>query len=88
MALHLAFYGGEIMSGLSNREAYRLMFREYPDVVDIKQTCSMLGGVGVKTVYRLLQNKEIKGFKIGRAYRIPKISIITYLSTTQNPCQS
>ena len=31
-----------------------------------------------KTAYELLQNKQIKAFKIGREYRIPKICIIEY----------
>jgi len=64
------------------------MFREYPDVVDIEQMRTMLGGIGIKTAYKLLQKKEIEGFKIGRAYRIPKISIITYLGEAQKSCKS
>ena len=68
-----------IHSDLKNREAYRLLFTDYPDVVDIRQLCDMLGGIGVKTAYKLLQNNEIAHLKVGRAYRIPKCHVIAYL---------
>lgn len=68
-----------IQSELKNREAYRLVFSGYPDVVNIHQLCEMLGGIGVKTAYKLLQNNEIAHLKVGRAYRIPKCHVIAYL---------
>lgn len=34
---------------------YSLMFKEYPDVVNVEQLCSMLGGLSEKTVYKLLK---------------------------------
>lgn len=55
------------------------MFADYPDVVNIKQMCSMLGGIGLKTGYALLQSGEIKYIKIGKSFKIPKVSIIEYL---------
>lgn len=55
------------------------IFDDYPDLVNIKQFCSMLGGISVKTAYKILRNNDIKHFKIGRAYCIPKYSIILYL---------
>ncbi|WP_042196373.1 helix-turn-helix domain-containing protein [Paenibacillus camerounensis] len=61
-----------------------LMFQEYPDVVDIKQLCNMLGGISTKTAYKLLQANRIQHFKIGRAYKIPKIQIILYLQILIN----
>ncbi len=61
-------------------EAYQNIFREYPDVVNVKQLCEMLGGIGEKTGYRLLHTGKIKFFTIGRSYRIPKVNIIDYLS--------
>lgn len=68
-----------IQSNLNSREAYRLLFPGYPDVVDIHQHCEMLGGIGIKTAYKLLQNNEIAHLKVGRAYRIPKCHVIAYL---------
>ncbi|WP_262362718.1 helix-turn-helix domain-containing protein [Paenibacillus antibioticophila] len=55
------------------------MFQEYPDIVDIKQLCDMLGGISTKTAYKLLKANHIQHFKIGRAYKISKIHIISYL---------
>ncbi len=68
--------------GLSKRDAYRLVFQDYPDVVTIEQMCRMLGGIGKKTGYRLLREKKIEAFKIGKSYKIPKIQIISYLKVT------
>ena len=59
--------------------AYQLMFSEYPDIVTVPQMCKMLGGISLKTGYRLLKKGEIESFSIGRIYRIPKISILQYL---------
>ncbi len=56
------------------------MFSNYPDVVSIKELCTMLGGVGPKAAYRLLHNGDILYFRIGKAFRIPKQSVIDFLS--------
>ena len=61
------------------QEAYKLMFRDYPDVVTVEQMCEMLGGISTKTGYRLLKNGTIKSFVVGRRYRIPKLYIFEYL---------
>lgn len=63
--------------------AYQLMFSEYPDIVTVPQMCKMLGGISLKTGYRLLKNGEIESFSIGRIYRIPKISILQYLGLNE-----
>ena len=54
------------------------MFVEYPDVVNVEQMRERLGGIGVTLAYRLLK-KDIQGRKVGRDYKIPKISIIEYI---------
>ena len=56
------------------------MFQSYPDIVDIKQLCKMLGGIGAKSAYHLLHDGSICYFKIGKAFRIPKRSVIDFLS--------
>ena len=63
---------------LSPRDAYRLMLKDYPDVMDIGQMCEALG-VSTKTGYKLLKDGKIEYLKIGRAYRIPKAHILRYL---------
>lgn len=73
-----------IYSDLKDREAYRLLFPNYPDVVDIPQLCEMLGGISRKTAYKLMRDNEIAHLKVGhlkvgRSYKIPKCHIIAYL---------
>ncbi|AIQ13854.1 hypothetical protein PDUR_19530 [Paenibacillus durus] len=63
------------------------MFQSYPDVVNVTQMCDMLGGISTKTAYKLLQANRIQHFKIGRAYKIPKVQIIAYLQSIINPQQ-
>ena len=63
--------------------AYQLMFSEYPDIVTVPQMCKMLGGISLKTGYRLLKKGEIESSSIGRIYRIPKISILQYLGLNE-----
>lgn len=63
-------------------QGYKLMFKEYPDVVDVDAMRVMLGGIGKKTAYRLLRDGVIECVRMGRVYKIPKISIISYLCKT------
>ena len=69
------------MIELSNKDAYRLMLKEYPDVLKIEQMCEVLG-ISKKTGYKLLQSNTITSMKVGRTYRIPKIHLIAYLRTS------
>lgn len=64
---------------MESQVAYKLLFTEYPDVVNVEQMCEMLGGICDKTAYRLLKSGEIKSFIVGRHYRIPKLIILEYL---------
>ena len=47
---------------------YETLFKEYPDVVDVKTMCKMLGGISTKTGYKLLKENKIRFFKIGRSF--------------------
>lgn len=55
------------------------LFSEYPDVVTVKQMCTMLGGISQKTAYRILEDGDIRHLKIGKSFKIPKVCIIEYL---------
>ncbi len=59
------------------------LFEELPEILTIHQVRSALG-VGRTAVYRLLRNREIPCFKIGNAYKIPKVGLIAYI---QNSCE-
>ena len=68
---------------ISTKDAYHVMFKEFPDVVDVDQMSRMLG-ISTKTGYRLLQENKIIHFKVGRTYKIPKLHILTYLNVLQS----
>ena len=65
-------------TAITGREAYRIMFRDYPDVVNVNQMSKMLG-ISDKTAYALLRDNKIEHFKVGRTYKIPHIHILSYL---------
>lgn len=65
-------------------ELYSLIFTDYPDVLSADQLCEVLGGIGKKTVYKLLKEEKIRAFKVGREYRIPKLYVINYLSISED----
>lgn len=66
-------------NSMSLSEAYKVMFTEYPDIVCVSQLCEMLGGIGRKEAYRLLQNGRIEYLRSGKGYKIPKLSVLSYL---------
>lgn len=63
---------------LSQEKACRIMLKGYPDVLDIKQMCEILR-ISHKTGYGLIQENRIECLKVGRAYRIPKPFLLSYL---------
>lgn len=79
LLLHTKIRSREENRTLRTPELFELMFQNYPDVVCVPQLCEMLGGISTKSAYKLLQENKIKHFRIGRAYKIPKANIISYL---------
>lgn len=63
---------------LSAKDAYSLMLKGYPDVMNINEMCDILG-VSTKTGYQLLKSGKIMCLKVGRSYRIPKAHLLSYL---------
>lgn len=54
------------------------MFKNFPDVVDIKDLMKMLH-IGRNLAYRLVADKVIPSRKVGRTYLISKIAVINYV---------
>lgn len=50
------------------------MFENYDDVVSVEDMMEILA-IGRNKAYELLQTGQVKSFKLGKAYRIPKICI-------------
>ena len=64
---------------ISSKDVYRTLLKDYPDIMGIEEMCAALG-VSTKTAYKLLREGKITAIKVGRAYRIPKIHLLAYLS--------
>ena len=62
----------------NSNELCGAVFKNYPDVLDVKQVSQLLG-VSTKTVYRLLREGTLNSIKVGREFRIPKVSIMKYM---------
>lgn len=65
------------------QELYKVMFTDYPDVVNVEQLSQMLGGISVKTAYRLLKSGAIKSLYVGKRYKIPKFYVLEYLTNLE-----
>ena len=63
---------------ITQEKALKVMLKGYPDVLDMKQMCEILG-VSMKTGYALIQDNKIECLKVGRAYRIPKPFLLSFL---------
>lgn len=69
---------------MSEKETNEQMFKNYPDVVNVNILCEMLGGIGLKSAYKLINDNKIGHIKIGRKIYIPKFQIIQYLEIESN----
>lgn len=63
---------------ISSKDAYKIMLKEYPDIMNIEQMCEVLC-ISTKTGYRILREGKICCLKVGRSYRIPKAHLFSYL---------
>ena len=68
---------------MEQNTVYTTIFSDYPDVVNIPQLCEMLGGIGVKAAYKLVNSGKIKCFHIGNSYKIPKLYVLKYLGVIE-----
>ena len=55
-----------------------LIFPDSPDVLNLDEASALLK-ISPKTLRRLVQNGEVKSFRIGRRYKIPKHALISYV---------
>lgn len=59
------------------------MLEEYEDVITVQDLRDILG-VGRNVAYALLKEGEVPAFRIGRNWKIPKESVIHYISRWKN----
>lgn len=50
------------------------MFNEYDDILTVPEVAELLC-IGKNRTYKLLENGTLKGFRIGRVWKIPRESI-------------
>lgn len=50
------------------------MFDEYEDLISVEDACEALRA-GRNTLYALLNSGELKGFRCGRIWKIPKAAL-------------
>ncbi|MDL2289626.1 helix-turn-helix domain-containing protein [Ruminococcaceae bacterium OttesenSCG-928-D13] len=63
---------------MSSQEIYHIVFKEYPDVLDVKQVSKLLG-VSTKTVYKLIKDGSLSSLRVGREFRVTKVTLMKYM---------
>ena len=61
------------------KELYQMMFPDYPDVVTVRQLQEMLS-VSRHLAYDLINNGKVQAVKIGNSFKIPKVSVIHFVT--------
>ena len=64
-------------------DTYSQMFPGYPDALSLQQASEMLN-LNRHTVGELIRSRRLFALRIGRTYRIPKLSVIEFLLTGQS----
>lgn len=54
------------------------MLNQYGDIITIAELCEILM-IGRNRAYELLESGEIKAFRLGRPWKIPRLSVENYL---------
>lgn len=61
-----------------NRREMKIMFNQYDDILSVYDVADILY-LGKNRVYELLEEGKLKGFRIGRIWKIPKESLEMYV---------
>lgn len=69
-------------NNMTTAEAYSIMFKDYPDVVGVKEVSSMLGLCN-KKVYELIHTGLIPVIPCGKVYKVAKVSVIEYMFSSK-----
>ena len=54
------------------------MFESYDDILTVEEACEALK-IGYNAMYELLKAGELKGYRNGRVWRIPKAALVEYI---------
>ncbi len=56
------------------------MLEQYETILVPEELCEILR-IGQNEVYKMLNSKQIIGYKVGKTWRIPKENVISYIKT-------
>lgn len=56
------------------------MLENFEDVMTVDEVCEAIR-IGKNNLYRLLENKQLRGYRNGRVWRIPKEAVIEFIRT-------
>lgn len=59
------------------------MLECYDDILSISEACKAMK-IGKGSLYTLLQSQQLKGYRNGRVWRIPKEAIEEYVCSSAN----
>lgn len=51
------------------------------DTILIPEECAEILRIGMNEIYKLLNQKQIIGYKVGKTWRIPKENLISYIQS-------
>ena len=54
------------------------MFESYDDILTVEEACESLK-IGHNAMYELLNTGELRCYKNGRVWRIPKVALVEYI---------
>ena len=54
------------------------MFDSYDDILTVEETADALK-TGVTQIYKILRSGQLKGYKEGKDWKIPKVSLESYI---------
>lgn len=63
-------------------KVYTSLLAEYPDILEIEDLQHIFN-IGRSQAYRLVKDKQIASFKMGRIHKIPKANVIAYIRQYQ-----
>jgi len=59
------------------------MLNDYGDILTLNELCEVLK-ISENVAYRLIREKSISAFKVGRIYKIPKKAVESYILVAAN----
>ena len=71
---------------MSFSDVYETVLKEYPDILTVDEMSKALG-VSSKTGYQLHRDNKVEHLKVGRAYRVPKAHLLSYLRLGMRSCE-